>query len=269
MKSKVVSKVDFKLLVVIPVYNCQAQITRVLSQIPLVKFKISEVLVIDNISSDQTLIKAKIGLKKLTGLKVKLWQNSQNISLGGSHQVAFQYAAAHDFSHLLICHGDDQANLADFKTVLTTNNLDFDAVLGSRFMAGAKLENYNLIREWGNLILNWLFSWLVGQKITDTGAGLNLYKVAAFSPKVIQTFPRDLTFNAYLLLWSLYKKHKLRFQPISWRETDQVSQAKIWQQGWRICQILIKYRWSALAFFQQLKLNHQILPQIKIIFEKN
>lgn len=269
MTTKLECDPNFKLLVVIPVFNCETQIVRTLKQFQNTRLKISEVLVIDNLSTDDSLRQAELGLRQLKNLKTKLFQNSQNIGLGGSHQVAFRYGLKHQFSHLLILHGDDQASLKDFETVLTPENLQLDAVLGSRFMTGARLINYSWIRRWGNLVLNQIFSGIVGQTISDTGSGLNLYNLASFSQTAISSFPRDLTFNIYLLLWSLDQNQQLKFWPISWREVDQVSQAKVWQQGFKILQVLRNFKNSPKRFFSQLAATKLSLPQPRLIFEKN
>jgi len=255
-----------RVLVAVPVYNCQHQISRTLALIPMAGFKVDEVLVIDNQSQDQTLRVATASLKKLKGQRASLIQNHENVGLGGSHQVAFDYGWQHGFTHLIILHGDDQARLKDFQPVMADLDLNQDVVLGARFMAGSELVGYDQIRRWGNLGLNLVFSLATGRQIFDTGSGLNLYRLAAFKPAEINCLPRDLTFNSYLLLWSLFKRHHLKFAPISWRETDQVSNAKVWRQGWRILRLLGQYWLDSAGFFRKLRTHNRPASKFKFIF---
>ena len=45
---------------------------------------------------------------------VKIYQNENNINLGGSHINIFDYFLNSENDHLLVMHGDDQADIEDF-----------------------------------------------------------------------------------------------------------------------------------------------------------
>ena len=45
----------------------------------------------------------------------KVVRNRENYNLGGSHKVAFDYAVAQGFTHVIVLHGDDQADIADHR----------------------------------------------------------------------------------------------------------------------------------------------------------
>ena len=45
-------------------------------------------------------------------------RQDQNYGLGGSHKVAFGYAAAHGYEHLVVLHGDDQGAIVDLLPIL-------------------------------------------------------------------------------------------------------------------------------------------------------
>ena len=53
--------------------------------------------------------------------------------------------------------------------------------------------------------------------------------------------PDDLTFNNAYLLEIIRDKAKFRFQPISWSETDQESNAKLLSQSLKILKLLINF----------------------------
>jgi glycosyltransferase involved in cell wall biosynthesis len=82
-----------KILVFIPMYNCERQISRVLAQFtPDINNYFTEILVVDNISQDNSVTVAKEKMTDIKGVKQTLIQNKKNYSLGGSHKVAFNYA---------------------------------------------------------------------------------------------------------------------------------------------------------------------------------
>ena len=91
-----------KILVFIPMYNCDRQVCRVIRQFESIpEGRISEVLVIDNRSSDNSLELVSDAIGKIN-LKIKLIQNSENYSLGGSSKIAFMYGFKHNYDYLLI-----------------------------------------------------------------------------------------------------------------------------------------------------------------------
>ena len=111
-----------KLLLVIPAYNCESQVGRVIKQVtPMYSQYIGEILVVDNRSNDDTLAKAVEEAKSVSHIKVTVVQNNENFSLGGTHKVAFNYCSDNGYSGVIILHGDDQGALIDFWDVLKNN----------------------------------------------------------------------------------------------------------------------------------------------------
>jgi hypothetical protein len=61
-----------------------------------------------------------------------------------------------------------------------------------------------------------------------------------------------------MLLWSLYQRHDVRFFPISWREEDQRSNVKLFQQALRVLGLLLRRAINAGAFFAA---DHRATPR--------
>ena len=53
--------------------------------------------------------------------------------------------------------------------------------------------------------------------------------------------PDDLTFNNAFLLTMISNKIRLGYYPISWREEDQVSNAKLFRQSLKILRYLLQF----------------------------
>lgn len=241
-----------RILIFIPMYNCEKQIPRVLHRIAALgeaQRLFSQVLVVDNRSTDGSLHAAGEAAGALA-IPVTVVQNCENYSLGGSHKVAFEYALKNGFDAVVVLHGDDQGDLADLVPYLQNGTAQrFDSFLGSRFAKGARLVNYSGFRIFGNHVFNAIFSVCTGRRITDLGAGLNYYRTDYLRSEFYLPFPNDLTFNVYLLLYGVYCRSRFAFFPLSWREEDQVSNAKLAAQTRRMLRLLGQYLFRRRRLF--------------------
>ena len=233
-----------KILLFIPMYNCEKQIVRVLGQLTdEVCSYLSEVIVVNNRSTDNGEA-AVIDYLKRTRLpvKVSLLRNDENYGLGGSHKVAFQYAAHNGFDYVIVLHGDDQGDIDNLLPYLKNKEYEkYDCFLGARFIKGAKLQGYSKFRTFGNRVYNMIFSVCLWKKIYDLGAGLNLYKVEALRDEFYLKYSDNLVFNYCMTIGSAYYRHKTTFFPIIWREDDQVSNVKMLNQAITVLKLLASY----------------------------
>nr|ABH02987.1 SpaD [Spirochaeta aurantia] len=227
----------------IPVYNCSVQLRRVLQSLadgPAARFL--AILVIDNLSQDSSASVALEFRARIPHLRVL--QNVRNINLGGSHKVAFLEAERLGATHLAVLHGDDQAVVSELNGFLdyAADHPDCEAVLGSRFMKGSRLHGYDLKRVVGNRILNVFFTLFVGRPCRDLGSGLNLFRLSAFADHAYLRFEDAITFNVEILLALLHRSKHLKFLPITWRETDQRSNASNFRVAKRALEHLFRSR---------------------------
>ena len=240
-----------KILLFIPMYNCEKQIPRVLHQLegPAGAY-ITEVIVVNNRSTDdgEAAVMACVEQMK-PPFPVKLLRNNENYGLGGSHKVAFQYALDHGFDYLIVLHGDDQGDIANIVPYLQSEEYEgYDCFLGARFMKGSRLEGYSRFRTFGNVVYNLLFSIGCGFMVYDLGSGLNLYRVPILQDRFYIRFKDNLVFNYCMIMGSAYYKHKIRFFPIVWREDDQVSNVKMMNQAMTVLKLLGKFVINKKAF---------------------
>ena len=223
-----------KILVFVPAYNCRNQIIRVLDQVEAawVKRTVTQVIVVNNRSTDDTADRVAERIRIRGDDYVKLLLNDANYGLGGSHKVAFQYAILHGFDWIVVLHGDDQGRIADFREQIEgPRPVGIDGFMGSRFMTGSQSPGYSTFRIFGNHVFNAIYSACLGHPIRDRGAGLNIYRVSSLRFSEIVRFPDDLTFNCVMLCSQIIGGDKLQFLPISWREEDQVSNVKLISQS--------------------------------------
>lgn len=232
-----------RILLFIPAYNCEKQITRVLSQLDWeVMSYIEEVIVVNNRSTDGT-EEAVIGfMENHPDMPIKLLRNHDNYGLGGSHKVAFNYAVKNGFDYVIVLHGDDQGSIEDFIPVLQKRYYEkHDCILGARFMRGSRLEGYSTFRTFGNIVYNFLFAAVLRKRIYDLGAGLNMYSVEMLKSGYYEKFGDNLMFNCHMLYATRYYRQDIRFFPISWREDDQVSNVRMLSQSVKTLKSLFKF----------------------------
>lgn len=243
-----------KILVFIPMYNCEKQIKRVLEKLVEKDRKwITEVIVINNRSTDngEEVVKDFINKNK-EKLTIKLIRNDENYGLGGSHKVGFKYAIKNGFDYVIVLHGDDQGNINDIEEVINKKEYKkHDCMLGSRFEKESKLIGYSKFRILGNRVFNIIFSIGLLKRITDLGSGLNMYNVSMLKNEYYLKYPDNLTFNCYMLLAAKEYKQDIKFFPITWREEDQVSNVKMFSQAKNTLKLIVTYAVKRKKFLEK------------------
>ncbi len=166
-----------KILLFIPMYNCEKQILRVLGQLTEeVCSYLSEVIIINNQSTDhgETVAWEYLASHSFP-VRVSLLRNNDNYGLGGSHKVAFDYAIKNRFDYVIVLHGDDQGDISNILPYLRNEKYrKYYCFLGARFMKGSQLQGYSGLRTFGNKVYDLLFSIGCGYKVYDLGSGLNM-----------------------------------------------------------------------------------------------
>lgn len=227
----------------IPAYNCSSQIERVLKKLSEVDSALFEqIWIIDNRSKDDT-AEAALRTSRELGLKARVFRNSKNVNLGGTHKIAFREARKLGATHVLILHGDDQADATEAPSLIAlSKKQSFCSILGARFMKGSKLIGYDRARIAGNLVLNGIFTLVTGHRLRDLGSGLNLFALDDIPDSYIKDFGNSLSFNYELILHLVKHRKNYLFSPISWREEDQISNARNIKIFFSAVRILITWR---------------------------
>lgn len=239
-----------RILLFIPAYNCAPQIPRVIAQLtPEVRELVTETIVVNNRSTDATEDAARTALAGLSDHSAKILRNDGNYGLGGSHKVAFNYARANGFDHVIVLHGDDQGSIADLVPHLKAGaHRNVDCLLGARFMKGSRLSGYSPFRTFGNVVFNTIYAVAAGRAIYDLGSGLNLYAVRKLEDAFYLRCANDLTFNYHMLLRSIAAGWRIQFFPLEWREDDQLSNVRLVRQALRVLGIAASYAFTRRAY---------------------
>lgn len=257
------------ILVFIPAYNCEKQIVRTLKQFDkdVLSF-IKEIIVVNNRSTDNTEVAVIDFAKHHKDIPVTLIKNDENYGLGGSHKVAFQYAIDNNFDYVIVLHGDDQADIHDILPVLKSKiHLQNDCCMGARFAKESKLVGYSAFRTFGNKVYNTIFSVVLKKNLKELGSSLKIYKTSMLKDKFYIKFKDNLSFDYCMTMSSAYYKQKYYYFPITFREEDQISNVKLFNQAVNVLKMLMSYTISPKQYIES-ELRDKIFENYsyKIIF---
>ena len=161
-----------KLIVMIPAYNEERTIGRVIREIPRQINGIDKVkvLVIDDGSIDRTLEEAK-----KAGLDFFI-KNNSNKGLGVSFKKGIETSLKLGADIIVNIDGDGQFNPRDIPRLLQPILIGkADVVTCTRFINKHLTKNMPWLKKWGNRRFTNLISNISGQRFTDTQCGFRAY----------------------------------------------------------------------------------------------
>lgn len=155
-----------KLLVIVPAYNEEKSILKVLASIRKAE-PTADTIVINDCSTDRT---ADI----LAENEARHIDLSINLGIGGAMQTGYIYAQQRGYDFAVQVDGDGQHDPKEIKRLLAAQQKESaDLVIGSRFL-GEKSFQSSFSRRIGIKIFAYITWILTGQKISDATSGFRL-----------------------------------------------------------------------------------------------
>jgi dolichol-phosphate mannosyltransferase len=181
-----------KTLIIIPTYNERENIEALAEQITIVNAAF-HVLVVDDNSPDGTGSLVQSLSEK--NRRIHLLSRPSKQGLGGAYLVGFAYAIQQNFEHIVTMDADFSHDPSQLESRVKSS-LQSDVVIGSRYTAGGKIDNWPWLRRQLSLTANRLARCAVGYEIGDWTSGYRCYH-----RHVIETLPLDrLRSNGYSFL---------------------------------------------------------------------
>lgn len=173
---------EYKIIAIIPAFNEEKNIRRVIEDIKKHQPKV-KIVVINDASTDNTEIEAK----KSGGTVITL---PLNLGIGGAVQTGLKYAKESDFDIAIQVDGDGQHMASQIEKIIRpVINSEADVVIGSRFLAKGDYK-LKFWRRIGISIFSLVNTFMIGQKITDNTSGFRAYNKKAIS-FLSQFYPQD------------------------------------------------------------------------------
>ncbi len=194
-----------RVLVIIPAYNEEKSIGRVLDEIQEIAPGV-DVVVVNDDSSDNT---AKVVREKGT----VVLSHAINLGPGAATQTGYGYALDYRYDYVIQLDGDGQHEpryINDLLSVLRSDTADM--VIGSRFL-GIRGYRPSWIRRVGMKILAVIVSRVIGQKITDSSSGFRALRkeVVEFFANV--NYPSDYQ-DADVLILAHFAGFRIKEVPV-------------------------------------------------------
>ena len=198
-----------KVLVIVPAHNEELNLVATLKELES-NAPFADVLVVDDFSSDKTILVAEQNGAKVVRLPF-------NLGIGGAVQTGYKYAIYNGYDIAVQGDADGQHNtscLLNLINLLLENKADI--VIGSRYLNENPLR-VSLIRDVGIRYFSWLTSKVIGKKITDCTSGfraINKKALTYFSENYPVDFPDAealiLAYKAGLRITELPAKFRKR-----------------------------------------------------------
>lgn len=163
-----------KNLVIIPTYNEKENIEKMIRKV----FSLSEkfdILIVDDGSPDWTANIVK-NLQTEFPENLHIEERAGKLGLGTAYLHGFRWGLERGYAHLIEMDADFSHNPDDLVRLLDACKNGADLAIGSRYVKGGKVANWDKKR----LLLSYFASWYVRTilwiKIKDTTAGFKCYK---------------------------------------------------------------------------------------------
>lgn len=182
-----------KILIVIPAFNEQNNIGRVIEEVRQ-SVPDADILVINDCSLDATSVQARqAGGAMVVDLPF-------NLGIGGAVQTGFKYAHANGYTHMVQIDGDGQHLPREVEKLYDAmTRTEADMVIGSRFLDVRSFRS-SPTRRLGIKLFYWLLRLLVQTKVTDSTSGFRMYNkqsIALLSRHYSEDYPEP---DAIILL---------------------------------------------------------------------
>jgi dolichol-phosphate mannosyltransferase len=161
-------------LIIVPTFNELANapilIERIFKHIPN-----SHILIIDDGSPDKTGEKVKEMQKRYPGLF--LLERASKSGLGSAYRTGFAWGLERGYEELIEMDADLSHRARDLRKMIEAKELqpNTDLVIGSRWMAGGRTENWSKSRELLSRAANLYVRAMLGMGVKDSTAGFRIY----------------------------------------------------------------------------------------------
>ena len=168
-----------KLLIVIPAYNEEGSIERVVDDL-IQNYPQYDYVVVNDGSRDRTAAICRSRGYRLIDLPV-------NLGLAGAFQTGLRYAAEHGYDCAMQLDADGQHLPRYIAPMLEELEAGADIVIGSRFITVLKPRTLRMV---GSYLISWAIRLTTGQPICDPTSGMRM-----FNRRLLEEFAQNLNYG--------------------------------------------------------------------------
>jgi len=202
------SKLAPKIIVVMPAYNAQKTVEKTYKDLP--KDLISEVILVDDASRDQTVKKAK-------NLGITVYIHKENRGYGANQKTCYDQALSRNPDIVVMVHPDYQYD-AKLVGVLCEPivNGRADIMLGSRIQTRHQVLSGGmpLWKYFANRFLTLVENLSMGLNLSEYHTGFRAYSSRVLKTVPYHKFSNDFVFDQQILISSLANKFNISEIPV-------------------------------------------------------
>lgn len=199
-----------KTLVIIPAYNEEESIEKVVNSVYSENIDNCDVLVVNDGSKDKT-------VEKVRNTKAILIDSPNNLGIGGAVQTGYLYAKKNNYDIAIQLDGDGQHDPKYISKLIDEIKKGNDLVIGSRFV-GEKDYKQTKLRMLGINLISATINFMTDTKIYDTTSGLravNKNIIEEFADSYPYDYPEPIT-NMEVIK----KGYKIKEIPVKMRQRE-------------------------------------------------
>lgn len=220
-----------KFAIYLPAYNAAITLPRVLDRIPeRIRNLSSQIIVVDNHSSDET-ERVALDYREKHGLeKLKVIRNPKNLGYGGSQKVAYRYCLENGFDSVVMLHADGQYAPEVIETVLTpVIEKRADLVFGSRIRGNPLKGGMPIHRFLGNRVLTTCQNLVLGSRLSEFHSGYRVFSLDALRRLPFERLSDDYHFDTEVIILMLGGGFRVQEVPIPTFYGDEENYVNIWK----------------------------------------
>ena len=227
-----------KLTIIIPVYNEEKTILKVIGKVKQQKLKDikKEIIIVDDFSRDNT----KKILSNLKGRDIKVFFHQKNQGKGAAIRTGLNHAAG---DIMLIQDADLEYNPKEYPKLLKPIiGKKADVVYGTRMpYITSHLKDMYMPHVFGNRFLSFLTNIIYNSKVTDMETGYKVFKKEVI--KNMRLRARRFDFEPEITAKILKRGYRIYEVPIEFKARTFAQGKKItWRDGLKAVYCLLKYR---------------------------
>ncbi len=160
-------------LIVIPTYNERGNILSLVPEI-LREIPDAHILVVDDNSPDGTAGAVNDMQRTFSNLNLLSRQNKEG--LGRAYVAGFNWGLSRGYEVIIEMDADFSHRVVDLQTMLSALTDDVDFVVGSRWIEGGQVRNWDWSRFYLSRVGNFYAGMILGRSINDWTGGFNLWR---------------------------------------------------------------------------------------------
>ncbi|MBN1557823.1 MAG: glycosyltransferase [Lentisphaerae bacterium] len=250
---------DKKVLIFIVAYHAESTIAQVLERIPADALPPgTDVLVIDDESSDRTFEEALRRRETLGPLHLTVLSNPVNQGYGGNQKLGYRYAIEHGYDAVALLHGDAQYAPEKLPELIgPILRGEAEACFGSRMLerGGALRGGMPLYKYIGNRILTGLENRLLGMHLSEFHSGYRAYAVDALRQVPFQYNTNDFHFDTEIIIQFHLRHFRIAEVPIPTFYGDEVCRVNGCVYGWHVIMAALASRLHGMGLFFRRKFD--------------